>query len=367
MEKVSRKRIIGLALVIGLALGLATVGFAVLRGGIGQGSLCLAAEAEEQESFGGIGVAITREDGYITVISTLQGEPADEAGVKAGDRIIKVDDEEIGPDLRIEDLVPKLRGEPGTKVKITLMRGDEQKTFTIVRKEIKVSTAGVRVLEQRCPACGWIGDPSARFCPRCGRRLDRGLTWRRGFLRPFEEERPSDWREHQRQLDQYQEALRKLEEAQRELWESFARRRPSRDWRLPFEPFPERWMPELPGVKEELRMDMDVSETDDAITVKCDMPGMKKDDIDVTLKGNVLTIKGKREVEEEQKDEKGSIVRKERRSGSFTRSFTLPAAAKSDEIKTSYKDGVLTIVIPKEKPGPKKEEEEIIKIGVDTI
>lgn len=110
-------------------------------------------------------------------------------------------------------------------------------------------------------------------------------------------------------------------------------------------------------------MDMDVEETDDAITIRCDVPGMKKEDIDITLKGNLLTIRGKREVEEETRDEKGRVVRRERRSGSFSRSFTVPDEAKTEEIKTSYEEGVLTVVIPKGKPKEEKEKEIRIKIG----
>jgi HSP20 family protein len=118
--------------------------------------------------------------------------------------------------------------------------------------------------------------------------------------------------------------------------------------------------------KDQLRMEMDVTETDESITIRCDMPGMQKDDIDISLKGNVLTIKGERKVEEEKKDEEGRIISRERRFGSFARSFTVPEEVKPEDVKTSYENGVLTIVVPKQKPTPEKEEE-AVKIKIGTI
>jgi len=138
-------------------------------------------------------------------------------------------------------------------------------------------------------------------------------------------------------------------------------------WDFPEEPFSRFTVPKRQPKPKEFRMDMDVQKTDDAITIKCDMPGMKKDDIEVSLKGNVLTVTGERSVEEETKNKKGGIVRRERRFGSFSRSFTIPDKTKAEDIKTSYKDGVLTIVIPKEKPKPKPKEEKKIRIKVGTI
>jgi HSP20 family protein len=174
-------------------------------------------------------------------------------------------------------------------------------------------------------------------------------------------------------MKEYFDALRRFEDARRDLWQSLPHP-PAWERDFPYSRFLWKWAPgtspfgpqppEAPGKVEKFRMDMDVKETDDAITVRCDMPGMNKDDIEITLKGNVLTIRGKREVEEETKDEKGNTIRRERRSGSFSRSFTLPGEVKTDEVKTSYEDGVLTIMIPKDKE-PEKEKE--IKLKINTI
>lgn len=91
--------------------------------------------------------------------------------------------------------------------------------------------------------------------------------------------------------------------------------------------------------------DMDVSETEKEYAISVDLPGMSKDDIEVSYKDNRLTISGERQHEE--KEEKKDFLRKERYYGSFTRSLTLPSACKDDEIKAKFKDGVLKVNIPK--------------------
>ncbi len=91
-------------------------------------------------TFGGLGIEITKRDGFITVVSPLVGTPAYRAGLMAGDRIVKIDDEGLHhPDL--SDVVSKLRGEPGTNVTLTIVRGrDAIKTFTMRRTIVKVSS-----------------------------------------------------------------------------------------------------------------------------------------------------------------------------------------------------------------------------------
>lgn len=375
MEKLSRKKTVAFVLAVAVALGLVTWGFAALRSGMGETRVIFPWKQGSMQTFGGLGLEIAKEDGNVIVVRTLDGMPAEKAGVKAGDRIVRVNDETLeNPD--INDVVSKLRGEPGTEVTITVARGEETKTFTITRGEVKVSVPTVRIIERKlprdvtptpgekkCPQCGWTGDGEARFCPRCGARLDRGRMWEPDEFWPFGRDWPWVRRGDEKELEEYQEALRKLEEARRKLWRSVPSPRlwgpDFPDERL-FE-FPE---PKGPREVKEFRMDMDVQETDDAITIKCDVPGMKKEDIEIRLKGNLLTIKGKRSFEEETKDEKGQIVRKERRFGSFSRSFTLPGRVEKEAIKTSYEDGVLTIVVPKEKGKPEEEKE--IKIDVGT-
>lgn len=89
----------------------------------------------------------------------------------------------------------------------------------------------------------------------------------------------------------------------------------------------------------------DLSETDDELQIRMDMPGLKADDIDIEIAGNSIRISGQHK---EEKEEKGrTFHRIERRTGSFARSVTLPAAIKDDKVTAECKDGVLTITMPK--------------------
>lgn len=89
----------------------------------------------------------------------------------------------------------------------------------------------------------------------------------------------------------------------------------------------------------------EVRETDDAFVFKGDMPGVRQDDVDISLVGNNLQITGKREREEEQ--EEGTVHTYERSFGQFTRSFALPDSADLDKVRCDLKEGVLTLVVPK--------------------
>ena len=91
--------------------------------------------------------------------------------------------------------------------------------------------------------------------------------------------------------------------------------------------------------------DVDIKETDKEIQVKADLPGMKLEDIDVSVDGDQLVIQGERKEEKEEKDK--GYVRVERNYGSFYRSFNIGVPVKADEIKATYKDGVLEITLPK--------------------
>ena len=98
---------------------------------------------------------------------------------------------------------------------------------------------------------------------------------------------------------------------------------------------------------------VDVSETESELVVRAELPGMTHDDIELNLQDNVLTIKG--EKKQEKKDEKENYHRLERSYGSFARSFSLPASVKQDDIKASFKDGILEVTLPKtEDVKPKK-------------
>ena len=104
---------------------------------------------------------------------------------------------------------------------------------------------------------------------------------------------------------------------------------------------------------------IDVYEEGDNIIVKAEVPGVKKEDISVSLNGDILTISGKSEEEKEVKKE--NFYRKEIRSGTFSRSITLPAQIDKDKVKASYKDGVLQLTLPKSPEEKKKE----VKIKVE--
>jgi HSP20 family protein len=89
----------------------------------------------------------------------------------------------------------------------------------------------------------------------------------------------------------------------------------------------------------------EVKETKDSFIFKADLPGLKEDDLEVSLSGNILTISGQRQ--EEKKDEGERYYAYERSYGSFTRSFTLPDGVDPEHVQAELKDGVLTLVAPK--------------------
>jgi HSP20 family protein len=90
---------------------------------------------------------------------------------------------------------------------------------------------------------------------------------------------------------------------------------------------------------------VDVEESDDAIVLRADLPGVSEKDVKVSLLGDTLTLRGERNLEK-QRDEKGTY-RIERFSGSFERTFTLGVPVRADQVKATYKDGVLEIRLPK--------------------
>lgn len=96
-----------------------------------------------------------------------------------------------------------------------------------------------------------------------------------------------------------------------------------------------------------LRMpETDVTETESEIRVSMDLPGMRAEDVNVELENNVLTISGERR-EERNEGEEGRFQLAERRWGEFSRSFVLPREVEGDRIDAQYRDGVLTVTIPK--------------------
>ena len=90
---------------------------------------------------------------------------------------------------------------------------------------------------------------------------------------------------------------------------------------------------------------VDVEETSDAYVFRADLPGVTSKDVKVTVHGDTLTLRGERKREEKKSD--GALHRVERAYGSFERSFTLGLPVRADQVKASYKDGVLEVHVPK--------------------
>ena len=128
--------------------------------------------------------------------------------------------------------------------------------------------------------------------------------------------------------------FKEMEELTRHFWEGFPLRDPTIGEGVD-------WTPSL-----------DITETGKTIEVKAELPGMEKKDIDITLDGDLLVIKGEKKHETEEKDR--CYHRVERRYGSFYRSVRLPYEVKDEKIDASFKDGVLTVKLPKVKTGETK-------------
>src|SRR6516162_2163742 len=96
----------------------------------------------------------------------------------------------------------------------------------------------------------------------------------------------------------------------------------------------------------------DVYETGDNIVVKAELPGVDPKDLEVRIEDNTLFLKGERKLEKEVKEE--NYHRIERSYGSFTRSFALPSSVDADKTSAEYKDGVLTLTMPKREEAKRK-------------
>jgi HSP20 family protein len=129
----------------------------------------------------------------------------------------------------------------------------------------------------------------------------------------------------------------------------------SHEFRFPWST--ERWWP-----TRELRLRMpavDVYEEKDAVVVKAELPGMSKEDIDVTLTGSTLTIKGEKKREEEVKE--ADYHRSERAYGAVVRTIELPAEVKTEAAQATFKDGVLNLRLPKSEQAKQKQ----VKVEVE--
>ncbi len=108
-------------------------------------------------------------------------------------------------------------------------------------------------------------------------------------------------------------------------------------------------------------MKTDVIEKENGYQLEAELPGFNKEDINIDLKNEVLTISASHNENKDEKDENGKYIRRERRSSSYQRSFRTPGL-KPEDIIAQYKNGVLTVSIPKKEAIPEKEE--AVKIEV---
>ncbi len=97
---------------------------------------------------------------------------------------------------------------------------------------------------------------------------------------------------------------------------------------------------------------VDIAETETAIEVKAELPGLEHKDIDISLERDLLVIKGEKQKETEKKE--ASFHRVERTYGSFFRALRLPVEVETDKVEAVFKNGVLTITLPKSEEGKKK-------------
>lgn len=104
---------------------------------------------------------------------------------------------------------------------------------------------------------------------------------------------------------------------------------------------------------------VDIFDKNDAIIIHAELPGVTKDNVSIEIKENILTLKGERVENKEIKEDK--YFRKERSFGSFQRSFTLPSTISHENIKATFKDGVLEVEIPK----PDEKKPKMVQINIE--
>jgi HSP20 family protein len=164
-----------------------------------------------------------------------------------------------------------------------------------------------------------------------------------------------------------QEQEQKVEVRQAEPGGEIQKAAPSR-WMSPLEEmerlvdeyFPRGWLrrwewPAIPEFARRMEMRMpkvDVIDRSDEVMVRAEIPGVEKKDLDVSVTGNTVTIKG--QTRREEKEEKGDYYRCEISRGSFSRTVSLPAEVDSSQARASFKEGVLELVLPK-KPEAKRQ------------
>ncbi|HLA33720.1 MAG TPA: S41 family peptidase [Rhodocyclaceae bacterium] len=105
-------------------------------------------QVSTQGEFGGLGIEVGMEDGWVKVVSPIEDTPADRAGLKAGDLIIKLDDTPV-KGMTLNDAVKKMRGKPKTQIRLTIVRKNEPKPFevTLTREKIKVQSVKSKLVD----------------------------------------------------------------------------------------------------------------------------------------------------------------------------------------------------------------------------
>ncbi|MGC9348498.1 MAG: Hsp20/alpha crystallin family protein [Anaerolineae bacterium] len=144
------------------------------------------------------------------------------------------------------------------------------------------------------------------------------------------------WRKRERTEPERAETsypIQDLQESMNRLFDRFF----EGTWMAPSERLGERWAEFSPR--------MDIAETDDAVEVTFELPGLDEDDIDVSISHNMLTVSGEKSSEREER--KRNYYRMERSYGSFRRTVPLPAEVNPDEAEANLKKGLLTVTLPK--------------------
>lgn len=134
------------------------------------------------------------------------------------------------------------------------------------------------------------------------------------------------------------QSLRNFEDLMDEMWSGFPRRGREGDGESL-----RRWTPRV-----------DIYSQNDQLVIECELPGMKKDDIQVDVEENRLTISGERRKEKEVSAEEREYYRNERQWAQFERSFTLPSSIDTEHVDAEYEDGVLRVTMPKTEDARKK-------------
>lgn len=140
-----------------------------------------------------------------------------------------------------------------------------------------------------------------------------------------------------RALSPFDEMERRMEQMERAFEDFFPM-----PWRRGFG-FPSSWGKSLWA--EEWMPKADIIERDEEILVRAELPGVEKNDLDLTVTENTVTLKG--ETKKEQKEEKGNYYRSETSRGSFTRTFSLPCDVDGSKAKAEFKNGILELTLPK--------------------